>query len=67
MLYFDNCYFFLLPIRIRLNIYTIRVKIIKLCPPINGDVNNVAIIPYVDPIKQFKGENWNANSHICAN
>ena len=26
------------------NIDLIRVKVIKICPPINGDVNNVAII-----------------------
>lgn len=26
------------------NIHLIRVKIIKICPPINGDVENVAII-----------------------
>lgn len=26
------------------NIHSIRVKIIKICPPINGDVENVAII-----------------------
>lgn len=26
------------------NIDFLRVKVIKLCPPINGDVNNVAII-----------------------
>tara|TARA_R110002072_G_scaffold226960_1_gene383822 strand:- start:253 stop:606 length:354 start_codon:yes stop_codon:yes gene_type:complete len=25
-------------------IYSLRVKVIKICPPINGDVNNVAII-----------------------
>jgi dihydroneopterin aldolase len=27
-----------------LNLETIRVKIVKICPPINGDVENVAII-----------------------
>ena len=27
-----------------LNVTTLRVKIIKICPPINGDVQNVAII-----------------------
>ena len=26
------------------NIETLRIKIIKICPPINGDVENVAII-----------------------
>lgn len=26
------------------NIHSIRVKVTKICPPINGDVNNVAII-----------------------
>lgn len=26
------------------NIHSIRVKVIKICPPINGDVENVAII-----------------------
>ena len=26
------------------NIELLRVKVIKICPPINGDVNNVAII-----------------------
>lgn len=26
------------------NIQSVRVKVIKICPPINGDVNNVAII-----------------------
>lgn len=26
------------------NIHSLRVKIIKICPPINGDVENVAII-----------------------
>jgi len=26
------------------NIDSVRIKVIKLCPPINGDVNNVAII-----------------------
>ncbi len=27
-----------------MNIYAVRVKVIKHCPPINGDVQNVAII-----------------------
>ncbi|MBL1281465.1 MAG: dihydroneopterin aldolase [Fluviicola sp.] len=26
------------------NVHSLRVKVIKICPPINGDVNNVAII-----------------------
>jgi dihydroneopterin aldolase len=26
------------------NIHSIRLKVVKLCPPINGDVENVAII-----------------------
>jgi len=26
------------------NVHSLRVKVVKICPPINGDVNNVAII-----------------------
>lgn len=26
------------------NVHFLRVKVVKICPPINGDVNNVAII-----------------------
>ena len=26
------------------NIHFVRLKVVKICPPINGDVNNVAII-----------------------
>lgn len=26
------------------NILTVRIKVVKICPPINGDVDNVAIV-----------------------